>query len=135
MSAVSSASDSYEEHAAFAQERLVSDIPFEKGIILLGPEYLDEFYVRDDKEEHVVAPRVRIAPAEKAQSLGELIKGAPIALQTIYEATVFRKETKRPFVRVVGELKALEQSQLPLLPGDLVFMRQATKNDQSKTTE
>ncbi|MAS93783.1 MAG: hypothetical protein CMO55_11380 [Verrucomicrobiales bacterium] len=117
-----SASDSYDELAEFARGRDIPEFSLDTSIIVMGPQFVDEYYAGEDGETHVVAKRILILPAADTSSLGAAVSAAPIGLQTVYEVRVYRMETKQLYARIVGENRELEESQFPLKPGDIILI-------------
>lgn len=129
-----SASDSYDELAEFARGRDIPEFSLDTSIIVMGPQFVDEYYPDEEGETHVVAKRVLILPAADTSNLGAAVSASPISLITVYEVRVYRMETRQLCARIVGENKELEQSRFRLKPGDIILIgkpEEFTQDDES----
>lgn len=117
-----SASDSYDKLAEFARGRDIPEFSLDTSIIVMGPQFVDEYYPDEEGETHVVAKRILILPAADTSNLGAAIKTVPFPLTTVYEVRLYRMETRRLCARIVGENRELEQSQFLLKPGDIILI-------------
>lgn len=132
----------YEESIAYAYERTASKVPKEKAIVCLGPSKVDEFYIKDGKEEKRVALYARVNTVDEndlrvpatsrrvsaTSRLGHVASQVWLEKGVIFEICVFRK-TCGKIVRVVGMVRSLRKSQFSLKGGDLIIIRRAKTQD------
>lgn len=121
----------YEKSIAYAYERTASKLPKEIAIICLGPDQVDEFYLKDGKEKKKVALYASVSAVEENElhvqvtwELGHVASMVWLEKEVVYEIFVFRKTNKK-IVRVVGMVRSLRNSQFSLKGGDLIIIQRA----------
>lgn len=119
------ASEDYEELLKYAQGRGIPDFAIETSIIVLGPDYVDEYYPSDNdgEDSHVVAWFTTVLPAAEKTTLGEVFNAAEInSARGDLEVRVIRASMKQPHAKIVGDIHGLHASQFELLPGDILIV-------------
>lgn len=113
----------YNQSIEFAQERTQSQTPKEKAIYCLGPEQLEEFYLVGDKEQKRIARRAMICNFDNIKNLGNALNQANLSQGENYEVFLYRADSKKPVVRILGDGGYLPGSQFVLQPGDLIIIQ------------
>jgi len=119
----------YEESIVYAYERTASEVPKEKAIVCLGPDQVDEFFIKDGKEEKRVALYAIVNAVDEndlrvqvTSQLGHVASQVWLEKGVVFEMSVFRKASGK-IVRVVGMERSLRNSQFSLKGGDLIIIQ------------
>ena len=113
----------------FAQERSAENVAKEKAIFCLEPDEIEEVYFNDGKETKKIARFARMFDSESVKTLGNLCAFINFEGNVSYEIGVYRSDTQKLLVRVIGSSNELQRAQFGLRSGDLVLIRRLPKNE------
>ena len=117
------ASEDYEELLKYAKGRGIPDFSIETSIIVLGPDYVDEYYPGDGDDSHVIAWVTTVLPTAEKTTLGEAFRAAEINEgRGDMEVRVIRASSKQPHAKIVGDIHGIHASQFELLAGDIIIV-------------